>query len=65
MITIAEVNKFNNTLSLYGLSTDNKPTDKFNFYGVDYTVRNSSTFYEMDTRAAFLFDEENRQWIEQ
>lgn len=65
MITIGDVNKFNNTIEFYGLSTDEKPIDTFTFYGVVYKVRNSSTFYEMDTKKASLFDEENKQWIEQ
>ena len=64
MITIADVNKFNNTLELYGLSTDEKPTDKFNFCGVDYRITNSSTFYEMDSKAAFIFSEEGKTWYE-
>ena len=40
---------------LYGLSTDEKPID----------VGNASAFYEMDTKKVFLFDEENKTWIEQ
>lgn len=38
-----------------GLSTDQKPTD----------VSNASTFYEMDTKKVFLFDEQNKVWLEQ
>lgn len=38
-----------------GLSTDTKPTD----------VENASTFYEMDTKTVFLYDEENEQWLAQ
>lgn len=40
---------------LIGLSTDTKPTD----------VPNASTFYEMDTKKIFLFDEQNKRWLEQ
>ena len=40
---------------LYGLSTDEKPTN----------VRNASVFYEMDTKKIFMFDETNKRWIEQ
>jgi hypothetical protein len=40
---------------LIGLSTDEKPTH----------VNNASTFYEMDTRKLFLFDAQNKIWIEQ
>lgn len=38
-----------------GLSTDEKPTD----------VPNASTFYEMDKKAFYLFDAENKVWLEQ
>lgn len=38
-----------------GLSTDTKPVD----------VVNASTFYEMDTKKIFLFDEQNKLWLEQ
>ena len=38
---------------LYGLSTDTKPTD----------VYNASVFYEMDTGALYLFDEQNKRWL--
>lgn len=38
-----------------GPSTDTKPVN----------VKNASTFYEMDTKKLFLFDEENGVWLEQ
>lgn len=40
------------TCEMYGLSTDTKPVN----------VCNASTFYEMDTKALFIFDEENKVW---
>ena len=40
---------------LYGLGSDEKPTD----------VSNASVCYEMDTKKAYLFDEENKRWLEQ
>lgn len=40
---------------MYGLSTDEKPTD----------VCNASTFYEMDTKKLFMFDAQNGVWLEQ
>ena len=54
MITLkAENHVYGMTPSeMYGLSTDTKPTD----------VNNASTFYEMDTKKIFIFDEENRVW---
>ena len=45
------------TAELYGLSTDNKP--------IGDDIPNASTFYEMDTKVAFLYDAENKQWLEQ
>lgn len=38
-----------------GLSTDVKPTD----------VPNTSSFYEMDTKAMYLYDAENKVWLQQ
>lgn len=38
-----------------GLSTDEKPVN----------VPNTSTFYEMDTKKAFMFDAQNQKWLEQ
>lgn len=38
-----------------GLSTDAKPTN----------VPNASTFYEMDTKALYLFDAEHGAWLKQ
>ena len=40
---------------LYGLSTDTKPLN----------VCNASTFYEMDTKKLYMFDEQNKRWLEQ
>lgn len=46
-----------NLISEYdGLSTDTKPTTD---------VRNGSVFVEMDTKKIYLFDEQNKLWIEQ
>ena len=47
-------------MELYGLSTDEKPIKKFE----DVFIGNSSTFYEMDTGNAFIYDEENHKWWE-
>lgn len=53
MITIVKTGTLRS--ELYGLSTDAKPID----------VGNASTFYEMDTQSVFLFDAENKVWLEQ
>ncbi len=39
----------------YGLSADAKPLD----------VTNASVFYEMDTKKVYMFDAENKVWLEQ
>ena len=62
MITL---NKYGNRenrvwLELYGLSTDEKPIGKFD----DIFIGNSSTYYEMDTKNTFMYDEENKKWWE-
>lgn len=60
MVTMS---KYGNTINrvwmeLYGLSTDEKPIEKFeNVY-----IGNSSTFYEMDTKKVYIYDEENHEW---
>ncbi len=47
-------------LELYGLSTDEKPIEKFEIT----PIGNSSTYYEMDTKKAYIYDEENHKWWE-
>lgn len=39
----------------FGLSTDTKPEE----------AQNASVFYEMNTQKVFMFDEQNKEWIEQ
>lgn len=53
------VNEF--IMSIYGLSTDTKPTITFN--GEEIT--NGSSYYEMDTKKAYLYDKEHETWIAQ
>lgn len=40
----------------YGKSTDTKPVDG---------VLNADVFYEMDTQAVYLFDEDAGEWLQQ
>ena len=47
-------------LELYGLSTDENPIGKFE----DNFVGNASTYYEMDSKKSYIFDEENQKWWE-
>lgn len=42
------------------LSTDTKPTASFN--GI--AIANGSTLYEMDTHKAYIYDQENDEWLE-
>ena len=64
MITVNGVDRFNNTLDLYGLSTDDLPTDKITYLGVDYRLTNGSTLYTMDDKKAYIYSEENHTWYE-
>lgn len=59
MVTIARIGGQveQATAELYGLSTDNK--------SIRDDIPNASVFYEMDTKIAFLYDAENKQWVEQ
>ena len=47
-------------MELYGLSTDEKPIKKM---GTVF-IGNASTYYEMDSKKLFIYDEENHQWFE-
>ena len=62
MITIANnVEGKQTPFEFFGLSKNEKPVGKFN--GIK--VVNGSTFFEIDTKKLFMFDEENQVWIEQ
>lgn len=62
MITLTQYGNVisNKVLALDGLSTDIKPTDMID----NARIGNGSSFYEMDTRKCFKFDEENKIWYE-
>ena len=45
-------------LAIDGLSTDVKPTNMIE----NAPIGNGSTFYEMDTKKCYKFDEENQIW---
>ena len=47
-------------MELYGLSTDEKPIEKFE----NTFIGNASTFYCMDSKEAFIYDEKNHKWYE-
>lgn len=52
-------------LSVYGLSTDTKPTTVEYIKGCPVSVPNASTFYEMNTKKVFMFNADAAAWIEQ
>lgn len=47
-------------LELYGLSTDEKPIEKFN----DTYIGNASILYTMDDKKCYMYSEENHMWYE-
>lgn len=61
MYTIIRSNIY--VFELYGLSTDEKPMGYLS--KEQAKLGNGSSFYEMDTKKIFLYDEENKRWIEQ
>ena len=50
--------------SFLGLSTDTKPTQRPNVSsGKMEAIRNGSTFYTMDTKKLYMFDQEHSTWL--
>lgn len=49
-----------NWMDFYGLAKDQKPIEK---YGT-ITICNGSTYYEMDTKKVYIYDEENHVWLD-
>lgn len=50
--------------SFFGLSTDAKPTTRPSVAtGKPETIRNGSTFYVMDSKKVYMFDQEHETWI--
>lgn len=60
MITLSK-NDVTEELSFKGLSTDTKPTAKFN----DLKIVNGSTFFEMDTQDVYFYDGGSDSWLAQ
>lgn len=60
MITLVK-DDTTNELSFKGLSTDTKPTVKYD----DLAIINGSTFFEMDTQQVFFYDGATDDWLEQ
>lgn len=61
MVTIQKIGKVQNekSLELVGLSSDEKPIK--NIDGVEIT--NGSSFFEMDTQIAYMYDEQYHRWL--
>lgn len=49
-----------NDMSFVGKSTDEKPIKIFN----GMLIPNGSTFYEMDSKTGYMYDEETHEWLE-
>lgn len=64
MYTIVQCGNWENNqvVKIYGLSTDEKP---LSLKEENAKLSNASSFYEMDTQKVFLYDEENKRWLEQ
>lgn len=60
MITLSK-SDVTEELSFKGLSTDTKPTVKFN----DLKITNGSTFFEMDTQDVYFYDGGSDSWLAQ
>lgn len=60
MITLVK-DDTTNELSFKGLSTDTKPTVKYD----DLKIINGSTFFEMDTQQIFFYDGDTDDWLDQ
>lgn len=55
---IQHINNERAKFSFYGLSTDSKPTGKYQ----SIEIANGSTFLEIDTHKIKFYDEEGAQW---
>lgn len=60
MVTLKK-NDTENTLSFMGLSTDTKPTVKYN----EMPIINGSTFFAMDTQECYFYDGSTDTWLAQ
>lgn len=62
MITLYKMGNHTNSnvVTLYGLSTDTKPTVSYEGVGIP----TGSSFLEVDTSTIFYYDEDSQGWIE-
>lgn len=61
MVSIYRIIDFSSKylFELVGLSTDEKPVGLFD----EQPIKNGSTFFEIDTGAAFMYDQQNNIWL--
>lgn len=60
MITL-DKSDVNEPLSFKGLSTDSKPTVKYN----SLPIKNGSSFFELDTQEVYFYDGGTDSWLTQ
>lgn len=60
MITL-DKSDVNEPLSFKGLSTDSKPTVKYD----SLPIKNGSSFFEMDTQEVYFYDGGTDSWLTQ
>lgn len=65
MISLISQDRFNKTVTLFGLSTDTKPDEAYEYGSAVVPIKNGSLFYEIDSGDLFVFDEDNVDWIKQ
>jgi len=65
MVSLLNQDRFNKTVTLFGLSSDEKPSATILHGTAVVPIKNGSIFYEMDTSDLFIFDEDNSDWIKQ
>lgn len=53
-VSVNQSGELRKHIEYYGKSTDDKPTN----------AKNADTFYEMDTKKAYIFDEESKEWVD-
>ncbi|MDD3251751.1 MAG: hypothetical protein PHV18_04230 [Lachnospiraceae bacterium] len=61
MVTSMNENIYQKPMSLAGKNTDAKPMGTYS----GLPIPNASTFYEINTGAVYMYDEESAQWIAQ
>lgn len=61
MISSLKKDIYEQPMSLCGKTGDTKPTG--DWQGI--RIENGSTFYDMETKKVYMYDEEGQTWLEQ